>query len=123
VLSVVRDRTSFIATRLPQALEVPKWPQYELCRLDRRAVEEEAERCGVILLPEEADAAVQSLATRVVLGSQIFAEQMLKMARAALVRTRNRKLRGSPVQKAHDASMAEELLSEGCRQRDWRRTR
>ena len=46
-------------------------------------------------------------------GSQIFAEQMLKLARVALVRTRNRNYRGSPVRKAHDASMAEELLTEG----------
>jgi hypothetical protein len=86
-----------------------KWVE----RLDRRAIDEEAERSGLVLQPEEADARFSHLRRGWYWGSQEFAERMLKLAKAALGRNRSRSYRGSPVRKAHDATLAEALLVEG----------
>jgi len=82
-------------------------------RLDRRALEEDAERCGMVLPAEQADGRYSHLQRGWYWGSQEFAERMLKLAKAALGRSRSRNYRASPVRKAHDASVAEALLAEG----------
>jgi putative transposase len=95
-----------------------KWVE----RLDRRAVEEEAEKCGLIALPEEMDARCSHLRRGWYWGSQAFGEKMLKFAGAALRRDRNRIYRGSLERRAHEALRAEQLLREGLRAAglDWR---
>jgi hypothetical protein len=84
-------------------------------RLDRRAVEEEAEKCGLIPLPEEMDARSSHLRRGWYRGSQAFAEKLLKMAGAVLGRKRNRTYRGSLERRAHDVAKAEQLLQEGLK--------
>jgi REP element-mobilizing transposase RayT len=86
-----------------------KWVE----RLDRRAVEEETERCGLIPLPEEMDARCSHLRRGWYWGSQAFGEKMLKVAGAMLRRNRDRIYRGSLERRAHDISRAEQLLLEG----------
>ncbi len=86
-----------------------KWVE----RLDRRAVEEEAERCGLVPLPEEVDARCSHLRQGWYWGSQAFAEKMLKLAGATLGRDRNRTYRASLERRAHDVTKAEQLLREG----------
>jgi len=88
-----------------------KWVE----RLDRRAVEEEAEKCGLVALPEEMDARCSHLRRGWYWGSQAFGEKMLKLAGAVLRRDRNRTYRGSLEHRAHEAVRAEELLREGLR--------
>jgi hypothetical protein len=51
-----------------------KWVE----RLDRRAVQEETEKCGLIPLPEEMDARCSHLRRGWYWGSQAFGEKMLK---------------------------------------------
>jgi hypothetical protein len=82
-------------------------------RVDRRAVAEEAEKCGLIALPEEMDARCSHLRRGWYWGSQAFGEKMLKLARAMLVRNRSRTFRGSLKRRTHDISRAEQLLQEG----------
>ena len=88
-----------------------KWVE----RLDRRAVEEEAEKCGLVPLPEEMDARCSHLRRGWYWGSQAFGEKMFKFAGAVLGRDRNRIYRGSLERRAHEASRAEQLLLEGLR--------
>jgi hypothetical protein len=59
-------------------------------RLDRRALEEEMERCGVVPMPEEAGARFSHLRHCWFWGSQAFAEAALKLAKSALERPRHR---------------------------------
>ena len=88
-----------------------KWVE----RLDRRAVEEETEKCGFVALAEETDARCSHLRRGWYWGSQAFGEKMLKFAEKALSRDRNRIYRGSLERRAHEASRAEQLLREGLR--------
>jgi REP element-mobilizing transposase RayT len=88
-----------------------KW----LERLDRRAVEEEAEKCGLVPLAEEMDARCSHLRRGWYWGSQAFGEKMLKLVSATLRRRVNRTYRSSLERKAHDVSRAEQLLQQGLR--------
>jgi putative transposase len=88
-----------------------KWVE----RLDRRAVEEEAEKCGLVPLREEIDARCSHLRRGWYWGSQAFGERMLKLAQTVIKRERNRTYGASLERRAHDASRAEELLREGLR--------
>lgn len=88
-----------------------KWVE----RLDRRAVEEEAEECGTVLRPEDLDGRCSHLRRGWYWGSQAFAEGALKLAEAALARTRSRSYRGSREKKTHDTARAEELLAAGLK--------
>jgi putative transposase len=84
-------------------------------RLDRRAVEEEGEKCGLVALPREVDARCSHLRRGWYWGSQAFGEKVLKMAARTLRRNRNRIYRASLERRAHDAARAEQLLEEGLR--------
>jgi len=86
-----------------------KWVE----RLDRRAVEEEAAKCGLVPLPEEMDARSSHLRRGWYWGSQAFAEKLLRMAGALIGRDRSRMYRGSLERRAHDTAKAEHLLQEG----------
>jgi REP element-mobilizing transposase RayT len=88
-----------------------KW----LERLDRRAVEGEAEKCGLVPLPQEMDARCSHLRRGWYWGSQAFGEKMLKLVSAALRRNVNRNYRSSLERKVHDRSRAEQLLQGGLR--------
>lgn len=55
-------------------------------RLDRRAVEEEAKRCGVPALPEEVDARCSHLRRGWYWGTQAFGERMRKLAAGLMVK-------------------------------------
>jgi hypothetical protein len=84
-------------------------------RLDRRAMEEDTKKCGLVPLPEELDARYSHLRRGWYWGSQAFGEKMLKLAATVLRPDRNRNYRGSLERRAHDASRAEQLLQEGLR--------
>jgi putative transposase len=84
-------------------------------RLDRRAVEEETERCGLVPVPEEMDARCSHLRRGWFWGSQAFGEKMLKLGGAMLRRDRNRIYRSSLERQAHDIGRAEQLLEQGLR--------
>jgi REP element-mobilizing transposase RayT len=84
-------------------------------RLDRRAAEEEARKCGLVDLREEMDARCSHLRRGWYWGSQAFGEKMLKLAGAVLKQDRNRSYRGSLERRAHDTLRAEQLLEEGLR--------
>jgi REP element-mobilizing transposase RayT len=82
-------------------------------RLDRRAVEEEAAKCGLVPLPDEMDARSSHLRRGWYWGSQAFAEKLLRMAGAVIGRDRSRMYRASLERRAHDTAKAEQLLQEG----------
>jgi len=88
-----------------------KWVE----RLNRRAVEEEAEKCGLVPLPGEMDARCSHLRRGWYWGSQAFGEKLFKLAAAVFKRDRHRTYRGSLERRAHDISRAEHLLVEGLR--------
>jgi putative transposase len=88
-----------------------KW----LERLDRRSVEEETEKCGLVPLSQETDARCSHLRRGWYWGSQAFGEKMLKLVSVTLRRSANRNYRSSLERKAHDTSRAEQLLQEGLR--------
>ena len=96
-----------------------KW----LERVDRRAVEEEAEKCGLVPIPQEMDARRSHLRRGWYWGSQAFGEKMLKLVSATLGRNVNRNYRSSMERKAHDTSRAEQLLREGLRAASLKRRR
>jgi len=52
--------------------------------VERRAVEEEAEKCGLVPLPEKMDARCSHLRRGWYWGIQAFGEKMLKLAGAVL---------------------------------------
>jgi len=80
-------------------------------RLDRRAREEAAERCGV---PEEpADLRLSHLRRGWYWGTQAFAEKLLKMAEGAIAGRKNRTYRSGAIRKAHGERRAEEIVREG----------
>jgi putative transposase len=82
-------------------------------RLDRRAVEESAERCGVPLVPEEADERCSHLRRGWYWGTQAFSEQMLSMACSVIGKRRSRAYRSAAEHKAHGLQQAEAWLREG----------
>lgn len=84
-------------------------------RLDRRAIEEEPEKCGLVMLTQEVDARCSHLRRGWYWGSQVFAEKMLKFTHALNRNKRKRSYRGSLEAKAHGLSRAERLLQEGLR--------
>jgi len=84
-------------------------------RLDKRAVEEEAKRCGVPLPEAEADARMSHLRRGWYWGTQAFAEKMLKLAGEVLPQAKARNYRSSSVRKAHDERQAEAWLREGLK--------
>ena len=81
--------------------------------LDRRAVQESAQECGVPLLPTEIDARVSHLRRGWYWGTQAFSEKMLKLAAGAMPANRARAYRSATVRKAHDEAQAEQWLTEG----------
>jgi putative transposase len=82
-------------------------------RLDRRAVEEESERCGVPVLPEQIDARCSHLRRGWYWGREAFAAKMLKLAPAVIKRTKARAYRSATARRAHDLRQAERWLCEG----------
>jgi REP element-mobilizing transposase RayT len=86
-----------------------KWVE----RLDRRAVEEDATKCGLVTAPQEMDARCSHLRRGWYWGSEAFGERVLKLAEPALRRDRNRNYRASLERQAHDATRAEQLLAQG----------
>jgi len=85
-----------------------------VARLDRRAVENEAAKAGVVPLPEELDARCSHLRKGWYWGTQAFAE-LLAVGEKALGKGRERGYRSSHERKAHDRQRAETLLAEGLR--------
>ena len=82
-------------------------------RLDRRAIEEAAKRCGVPVLPEEFDARASHLRRGWYWGSEGFAENMLERAKAALRRLRGRGSKSAPQRRAHGLQEAEKWIEAG----------
>ncbi len=88
-------------------------------RLDRQAVEEEANRCGVPLLAEEVDARCSHLRRGWYWGSQAFSERMLKLAEKVIKKPRSRGYRSARERKAHNESEAERILQECLKKVDF----
>ena len=86
-----------------------------VARLDRRAVEEEAARSGIVPVPEEVDARCSHLRKGWYWGTQAFAERILALGRKTLGKPRERSYRASLESKAHDRQRAKALLTEGLR--------
>lgn len=84
-------------------------------RLDRRAREETAKRCGLVELPDGADRRESHLRRGWYWGSQAFAAKLLKQGKRTSAPTRNRKYRTGSDEKAHDQARAKELLVEGMK--------
>ncbi len=82
-------------------------------RLERRALEEAMERCGMVPLADEADARCSHLRRGWYWGSQGFAERMLKLGETVLRKTRHRTYRGSGESRAHGEQEARRLIAEG----------
>ena len=85
--------------------------------LDRRAVGEEIENCGVPALPADADARCSHLRRGWYWGGQAFAERLRKLAgQVAAQRTpRSRQNRRARELVAHDEAQAAEWLREGLK--------
>ena len=86
-------------------------------RLDRRAREEELERCGVPPLEAERDARESHVRRGWYWGSQAFAEKLL----GHLAHPGNRTYRSAPSTRRHDLTEAERLLREGLREQGLRK--
>ena len=82
-------------------------------RLDRRAVEEGFESCGLVALPEEVDARCSHLRRGWYWGSQSFAERMRKLAEKKLKRTKSRAYRSAAARQTHGLEQAQRWLQEG----------
>jgi hypothetical protein len=82
-------------------------------RVDRRAVEEGFESCGLVALPEEVDARCSHLRRGWYWGSQSFAERMRKLAEKKLKRTKSRAYRSAAVRQTHGLEQAQRWLQEG----------
>ena len=82
-------------------------------RLDRRAVEEEAERCGVPMLPKEVDARCSHLRRGWYWGTQAFGERLMAGLGGALKMLKGRASRSAPEQHAHGRAQAEAWLRTG----------
>ncbi len=85
-------------------------------RLDRRASEEEAQRCGVPAVQAEADARQSHLRRGWYWGSQSFVERTLQLAGDVLGQRRHRNYRASRESRAHGEDQARKLLTEGLSQ-------
>lgn len=82
-------------------------------RLERRALEEEAVRAGLVPLPEEVDARLSHLRRGWYWGRQSFAEKMLKLTEKRLGQTKSRAYQRGPLRQAHGLEQAERWLQEG----------
>jgi putative transposase len=82
-------------------------------RLNRRAVEEEANRCGVPLLPKEVDARCSHLRRGWYWGSQAFAERLTAGLQRTVKRLKSRGSRSALERRSHDQAQAEQWLREG----------
>jgi putative transposase len=84
-----------------------------VARLDRRAVEEEADQCGVPVPGPEIDARSSHLRRGWYWGSQSFAEHLLKLAKAMLQGQRSRGYKATAQRRSHGLLQAERWLAEG----------
>ena len=82
-------------------------------RLDRRAVEEGLESCGLVALPEKVDARCSHLRRGWYWGNQSFAERMRKLAEKKLKRTKSRAYRSAAARQTHGLEQAQRWLQEG----------
>jgi len=82
-------------------------------RLERRALEEGRERCGLPFAPADADARLSTLQRGWYWGSRAFAERLLEIGKAAIVKTRHRDYQASQESRAHGEAVALKLLQEG----------
>jgi len=86
-----------------------KWVE----RLDRRALAEAREGCGVPLPAPEADGRLSQLRRGWYWGSQAFSERLLKVGESVLKKKRHRNYRASLESRAHSEQEAQRLLKEG----------
>lgn len=82
-------------------------------RLDRRAVREEAGKCGVVLPEAEEDARCSHLRRGWYWGSQAFADRVLGLAGRLMQGKKARDYRSSAAHKAHGLAQAQKWLREG----------
>ena len=82
-------------------------------RLDRRAVEEAAERAGVPVSDAEVDQRCSHLRRGWYWGTQAFAEKMLGLAAKTMQRTKGRAYRAGGVRRSNDRLQAERWVKEG----------
>jgi REP element-mobilizing transposase RayT len=82
-------------------------------RLDRRAVEEDSERCGVPVVPEQIDARCSHLRRGWYWGTQDFRERTLALAQKVISKPRSPAYRSAPEHRAHGLEQAHQLLREG----------
>ena len=82
-------------------------------RLDRRAVEEEAARCGVPLPVEEADGRCSHLRRGWYWGTQAFAEKLMVIVERGVQKLRGRASRSAPERRSHDMAQAGEWIARG----------
>jgi putative transposase len=82
-------------------------------RLDRRAVEEEAARCGVPLLAEEVDARCSHLRRGWYWGTQAFAEKLMSGLKNTVGRLQGRTYRSAAARRSHDKAQAEQWVAGG----------
>ena len=84
-------------------------------RLERRAVEEGAERAGVPVVDAEVDARCSHLRRGWYWGSQGFCERVLRLAEKAIGRPKSRAYRSAAQRLAHGEAQAERMLEEGLK--------
>jgi hypothetical protein len=82
-------------------------------RLDRRAVEEEAKRCGVPALGAEFDARCSHLRKGWYWGTQAFAERMTAVLARPVKSFKGRSYRSALERRSHDMTQAEEWIRKG----------
>jgi hypothetical protein len=82
-------------------------------RLDRRAVEEEVDRCGLPVVAQEVDGRLSNLQRGWYWGTQAFAEGLLKIVHTASGRLKSRTYRSAPERRSHDEMQAENWVQEG----------
>ncbi|MFZ4594238.1 MAG: transposase [Verrucomicrobiaceae bacterium] len=82
-------------------------------RLDRRAVQEAAGKCGVVLPTAEEDARCSHLHRGWYWGSQAFADKVLALAEPPMQGKKARDYRSAAASKAHGLAQAEKWLREG----------
>ncbi len=82
-------------------------------RLDRRAVAEEATRCGIPVIDAEVDARMSNLQRGWYWGTQAFAENLLLLGKGSIAKPRSTAYNFASEQKAHHLGEAERLLQEG----------
>jgi REP element-mobilizing transposase RayT len=82
-------------------------------RLDRRAMEEEAKRCGVPALGAEFDARCSHLRKGWYWGTQAFAERLLRGLGKKVAGFKGRTYRSAPEKRSHDQAEAQRCLAKG----------